>query len=75
MEEDDPVFIFYTSGTTGIPRGALYDHRRAIADTRTIVIAFGLQAGDKHVMIMPLFHIGGTKPFWSYFYVGKATLF
>ncbi len=74
VEEDDPVFIFYTSGTTGVPRGALYDHRRAIADTRTIIIAFGLQPKDKHVMIMPLFHIGGTKPFWSYFYVGGSNV-
>ncbi|MCK4785611.1 MAG: long-chain-fatty-acid--CoA ligase, partial [Desulfobacteraceae bacterium] len=74
IEEDDPVFIFYTSGTTGIPRGALYTHRRAIEDTRTFVIGLGLEHSSKHVQIMPLFHVGGTKNFWGYFYVGGSNV-
>jgi len=74
VEEDDPLFIFYTSGTTGIPRGALYDHSRAIDDTRTLVIGLTLQPGDKSIQIMPLFHVGGTKYFWSFFYVGGSNI-
>ncbi len=74
IEEDDLVFIFYTSGTTGIPRGALYSHRVAIDDTRTCVIGLGLQPGDKHIQIMPLFHVGGAKNFWAYFYVGGSNV-
>jgi len=74
VEEDDPLFIFYTSGTTGIPRGALYDHGRAIDDTRTIVIKLGLQPGDKYIQIMPLFHAGGAKQMWAYFYVAGSSV-
>jgi acyl-CoA synthetase (AMP-forming)/AMP-acid ligase II len=74
VEEDDPVFIFYTSGTTGIPRGALYSHRAGIDDSRTFIIAVSLQPGDKHIQIMPLFHVGGTKNFWAYFYVGGSNV-
>jgi long-chain acyl-CoA synthetase len=74
LEEGDPVFIFYTSGTTGIPRGALYDHRCALSDNRTFAIAAGLQPEDKHVQIMPLFHIGGSKIFWAYFCVGGSNV-
>jgi len=74
VEEDDPVFIFYTSGTTGVPRGALYTHRRAIEDHRTSVIGLGLQHGDKYIQIMPLFHVGGTKQMWVYFYVGGCSV-
>jgi acyl-CoA synthetase (AMP-forming)/AMP-acid ligase II len=73
-QEDDPVFIFYTSGTTGIPRGAVYTFRQAMDDTRRFAIALGLEQGDKHVQIMPLFHIGGTKNFWGYFYVGGTNI-
>jgi acyl-CoA synthetase (AMP-forming)/AMP-acid ligase II len=74
VEEDDPVFIFYTSGTTGIPRGALYNHRRAVSDTKTAIITTGLQPGDRHVLIMPLFHIGGFKVFLSYFCAGGSNV-
>ena len=74
VEEDDPLFIFYSSGTTGVPRGALYTHRRAMDDTRTFVMAIGLEHGDKHIQIMPLFHVGGTKNFWGFFYVGGSNV-
>ena len=74
VEEDDPLFIFYTSGTTGIPRGALYTQGRAMDDTRRFASALGLQPGDKQIQIMPLFHVGGTKNFWGYFFAGAGNV-
>lgn len=73
-KEDDPVFLFYTSGTTGVPRGALYTFKRALDDTKRFAIALSLEQGDKHIQIMPFFHIGGTKNFWGYFYVGGSNV-
>jgi long-chain acyl-CoA synthetase len=74
LEEDDPVFLFYTSGTTGVPRAALYTQRRSMDDTRRFAIALSLEQGDKHIQIMPLFHVGGTKNFWGYFFVGGSNV-
>jgi long-chain acyl-CoA synthetase len=74
VHEDDPVFLFYTSGTTGIPRAALYNFERAIDDTKRFATALSLEEGDKHIQIMPLFHVGGTKNFWGYFYVGGSNV-
>jgi len=74
VEEDDPVFIFYTSGTTGIPRGALYTQRRSMDDTRRFAAALGLEQGDKQIQIMPLFHVGGTKNLWGYFFAGASNV-
>ncbi|OPY64594.1 MAG: Long-chain-fatty-acid--CoA ligase FadD13 [Syntrophorhabdus sp. PtaU1.Bin050] len=72
IEADDPVLIMYTSGTTGLPRGAVYTHRGWIGDHKTYVMATSIQPEDKYLMIMPLFHIGGTKVMWAYFYVGGS---
>lgn len=41
VEEDDPMLIWYTGGTTGVPRGALYTHRHAMDEIRTHIIEFG----------------------------------
>jgi long-chain acyl-CoA synthetase len=73
-KEDDPVFLFYTSGTTGVPRAALYTFARALDDTRRFVNALALEKGDKHIQIMPFFHIGGAKNFWGYFFAGGSNV-
>ncbi|MFZ7111419.1 MAG: class I adenylate-forming enzyme family protein [Desulfatiglandales bacterium] len=74
VREEDPVFIFYTSGTTGVPRGALYTQARGMDDTRRFAVALTLEHGDKHIQIMPLFHVGGTKNMWGYFFVGGSNV-
>ncbi|MBA7653635.1 Long-chain-fatty-acid--CoA ligase [subsurface metagenome] len=70
VDEDDPVGIIYTSGTTGVPRGALYTHRRFMEDSKTRVIDTGMQPGDKHILISPLFHIAGNTYFRASLYSG-----
>ena len=72
--EDDPVFIFYTSGTTGVPKGALYTQGRAMDDTRRFPAALCVEQGDKQVQIMPLFHVGGAKNLWGYFFAAAANI-
>ena len=74
VEVDDPFVIFYTSGTTGVPRGAIYNHFRKLEEARTKVLTAGLQPDNKHVMILPLFHIGGWSHFWAFFYVGASNV-
>jgi acyl-CoA synthetase (AMP-forming)/AMP-acid ligase II len=74
VREEDPFVIFYTSGTTGVPRGALYTHRSNIDHTRTRIIQAGIERGNKHIMILPLFHIGGYSHFWPFFYLGSPNI-
>jgi long-chain acyl-CoA synthetase len=74
VKEEDPFLIFYTSGTTGTPRGALYTEGRNIENTRTKALQLGVETGDKHIMILPLFHVGGYSHFWAFFYVGGSNV-
>jgi acyl-CoA synthetase (AMP-forming)/AMP-acid ligase II len=74
VKEEDPFLIIYTSGTTGTPRGALYTQGRNIENTRTKAIQIGAEPGDKHIMVLPLFHIGGYSHFWAFFYVGGSNV-
>jgi long-chain acyl-CoA synthetase len=74
VQEEDPFVIFYTSGTTGVPRGALYTHHRKMEDTTIFALELGMEAGDKHILVLPLFHIAAGSFLWTFFYAGASNV-
>jgi long-chain acyl-CoA synthetase len=74
VDEDDLAGIVYTSGTTGVPRGALYTQRCFIDDSKTLVMDMGLYPGHRRVQITPLFHIAGNTHFRSSLYIGGCNI-
>jgi len=56
VDESDPFILFYTSGTTGVPRGAICRSYRKLEEARTKVFTIGIQPEHRHIMILPLFH-------------------
>jgi acyl-CoA synthetase (AMP-forming)/AMP-acid ligase II len=74
VEENDPLIIFYTSGTTGIPRGAVYTHLKRTQEAHTKALGMGFSSACINVMLLPLFHVGGWSHFWSLFYVGACNV-
>ncbi|UCD82662.1 MAG: long-chain-fatty-acid--CoA ligase [Desulfobacterales bacterium] len=74
VERDDPCLIFYTSGTTGIPRGALYTHFRKLDNTRIKALEMGVKPEDRHILVLPFFHIGGDCHVWPFFLVGGCNV-
>jgi long-chain acyl-CoA synthetase len=72
IAEDDPAVIFYTSGTTGRPKGAVSTHANMIANLQNTVFTLTLGtlanpeagsvvAGGQPVSLLtsPLFHVSG----------------
>jgi len=58
---DDVAQIVFTSGTTGIPKGARLTHKGMTNAARFGGERFGLRPGDRYVQNMPLFHVGGQE--------------
>ena len=66
IDENAPMGLCYTSGTTGKPKGVMYTHRSTYLHTLTIALtdAMSLSATDSLCGIVPMFHaMGWGLPF------------
>jgi len=59
VDPEDPLLILYTSGTTGLPKGAAISHRAEIARNLVVQSEFGLSPDDAYVAWSPMYHMGG----------------
>ncbi len=55
------AIIMYSSGTTGRPKGVALTQANIIAHTVNGHEGFEFDEGDKNMVSMPLFHVGGTS--------------
>lgn len=72
--EDDAVTIFYTSGTTGNPRGAVYTHRQKLQNAVVKALDIGAGLEDRNLVALPMFHIGGDSHIWPFFITGACNI-
>lgn len=56
---EDPHIIMYTSGTTGIPKGAVLSHRKTFFNVLNADIVYHLTPKDIMIVSRPMFHSGG----------------
>ncbi|OQA29215.1 MAG: Acetyl-coenzyme A synthetase [Verrucomicrobia bacterium ADurb.Bin345] len=61
----DPLFIFFSSGTTGAPKMILHDHTYALAHLTTALYWQDLRPGDLHLTIADT---GWAKAAWGKLY-------
>jgi acyl-CoA synthetase (AMP-forming)/AMP-acid ligase II len=54
-------WIFYTSGTTSDPRGALHTDEGVLFSSRGLAKALDLQPGDRAGVVFPVTHLGGAN--------------
>jgi fatty-acyl-CoA synthase len=72
---DDPWGIYYTGGTTGLPKGAVLTHGNVTWNSVNTVTSWGLHAAHSAPLQLPFFHIGGPNIFMvPMVHVGGTTI-
>ena len=64
----------YTSGTTGVPKGAQLTNRNMAHSAWISGSAYGFSAASTNLVAMPLFHVGGMGYGLSAFFHGGHTV-
>lgn len=66
LEETTRATLFYTTGTTGDPKGVTYSHRQLVLHTLGVIACFapvpgrgGIKRDDVYMPLTPLFHVHG----------------
>jgi long-chain acyl-CoA synthetase len=57
LKAEEQAVIFYTSGTTGMPKGVPLTHQNLVTQIEAVKGVELLQPGDKGLLPLPLFHV------------------
>ena len=64
LDEHTRATIFYTTGTTGAPKGVYFSHRQLVLHTQAVLIGLGayesvarFRSNDVYMPITPMFHV------------------
>jgi hypothetical protein len=70
--EHDTIFLVYTSGTTGQPKGVMHSHHGQLEQTKNCSNIFAANPQDCALLVMPFYHLGAISIYLSYAWAGGA---
>ena len=73
-DERDPHVMLFTSGTTGVPKGALLSQRSYFLQAGLTQTMNGLTDQDTGLSMFPMFHMGGWATPLGYWAIGGAVV-
>jgi len=72
VHDSDIAQIYYTSGTTGKPKGVILTHRNNRIHARNAVKELNLSSADKWLHVSPMFHLADAWAVWAITRVGAT---
>ncbi|MCL6612736.1 MAG: long-chain-fatty-acid--CoA ligase [Peptococcaceae bacterium] len=74
VEENDPAFIMYTSGTTGRPKGAVLSHKNLYSNVVFNLVERPAGHGEVYLCVPPLFHVAALIMTLQMVFLGATTI-
>jgi len=67
---DDAAYIYYTSGSSGRPKGVVLTHRNVLTNALSTALALGLTERDVWLHAGPMFHLADAWAVWAITWLG-----
>jgi long-chain acyl-CoA synthetase len=74
VTSSDVAALFYTGGTTGLPKGVMLTHGNLIANSFNKILACSLTASDVFLGAPAMFHVAGIAPLTGLAWLGGQTV-
>lgn len=75
LADDEPAQLYYTSGTTGAPKGVVLTHRNVTTHARAAIEELTLTGDDTWAHIAPMFHLADAWATFAITAVGGVHVF
>jgi acyl-CoA synthetase (AMP-forming)/AMP-acid ligase II len=72
IEDSDIAQIYYTSGTTGKPKGVILTHKNNLIHAEGTIAELALSSKDRWLHVSPMFHLADAWAVWSATKAGAA---
>ena len=75
MREEDVAQLYYTSGTTGKPKGVILTHKNICTHALGAIAELRLTDSDRWIHVAPMFHLADAWATWAVTWVGGTHIF